>query len=128
MKTLLFILLSFIAITATVSGILMISQPDGSILQLKPELLAGSPFSNYLVPGILLACVVGVVNVVAVFLNMMRHRQRYNAAIAGGAVIITWILVQVMMIGTIHWLHILYFSAGILVVLGAYQLKGRWAV
>lgn len=128
MKTLLFILLSFIAITATVSGKLMISQPDGSILQLKPELLAGSPFSNYLVPGILLACVVGVVNVVAVFLNMMRHRQRYNAAIAGGAVIITWILVQVMMIGTIHWLHILYFSAGILVVLGAYQLKGRWAV
>ncbi|HRE37405.1 MAG TPA: hypothetical protein PK092_03105 [Chitinophagaceae bacterium] len=128
MKTLLFILLSFIAITATVSGILMISQPDGSILQLKPELLAGSPFSNYLVPGILLACVVGVVNLVAVFLNMMRHRQRYNAAIAGGAVIITWILVQVMMIGTIHWLHILYFSAGILVVLGAYQLKGRWAV
>ena len=128
MKTLLFILLSFIAITATVSGILMISQPDGSILKLKPELLAGSPFSNYLVPGILLACVVGVVNVVAVFLNMMRHRQRYNAAIAGGAVIITWILVQVMMIGTIHWLHILYFSAGILVVLGAYQLKGRWAV
>lgn len=128
MKTLLFILLSFIAITATVSGILMISQPDGSILQLKPELLAGSPFSNYLVPGILLACVVGVVNLIAVFLNMMRHRQRYNAAIAGGAVIITWILVQVMMIGTIHWLHILYFSAGILVVLGAYQLKGRWAV
>ncbi len=128
MKTLLFILLSFIAITATVSGILMISQPDGSILKLKPELLAGSPFSNYLVPGILLACVVGVVNLVAVFLNMMRHRQRYNAAIAGGAVIITWILVQVMMIGTIHWLHILYFSAGILVVLGAYQLKGRWAV
>lgn len=128
MKTLLFILLSFIAITATVSGKLMISQPDGSILQLKPELLAGSPFSNYLVPGILLACVVGVVNLVAVFLNMMRHRQRYNAAIAGGAVIITWILVQVMMIGTIHWLHILYFSAGILVVLGAYQLKGRWAV
>ena len=128
MKTLLFILLSFIAITATVSGILMISQPDGSILQLKPELLAGSPFSNYLVPGVLLACVVGVVNLIAVFLNMMRHRQRYNAAIAGGAVIITWILVQVMMIGTIHWLHILYFSAGILVVLGAYQLKGRWAV
>jgi len=128
MKTLLFILLCFIAITATVSGILMISQPDGSILNLKPELLSGSPFSNYLVPGILLACIVGAVNLVAAFLNMMRHRHRYNAAIAGGAVIITWILVQVMMIGTIHWLHILYFSAGALVILGAYQLKGRWAV
>ena len=128
MKTLLFILLSFIAITATISGILMISQPDGSISHLKPELLSGSPFKNYLVPGILLAGGVGAVNLVAVFLNMMRHRQRYNAAIAGGAVIIVWILVQVMMIGTIHWLHILYFSAGILVVLGAYQLKGRWAV
>jgi hypothetical protein len=128
MKTLLFILLSFIAVTATISGILMISQPDGSILHLKPELLAGSPFKNFMVPGILLACVVGAVNLAAVFLNIMRHRQRYNVAIAGGAVMVTWILVQVMMIGTIHWLHILYFSIGLLVVLGAYQLKGRWAV
>ena len=106
----------------------MISQPDGGVLYLNQELLAGSPFTDYRVPGILLAGVVGGVILGAAFLNMMRHRQRYNAAIAGGAIIIGWIIVQVIMIGTIHWLHVLYFSAGILVVLGAYQLKGRWAV
>ena len=128
MKTLLFALVSFIGVTAIISGILMISQPDGGVLYLNQELLAGSPFTDYRVPGILLAGVVGGVNLGAAFLNMMRHRQRYNAAIAGGAIIIGWIIVQVIMIGTIHWLHVLYFSAGILVVLGAYQLKGRWAV
>lgn len=128
MKTLLFVLICFIAFTAAVSGILMISRPDGSILNLNPDLLAGSPFKNYLIPGILLAFVVGGLNLVAVFLNLNRHRQRYNAAITGGVVIIVWIIVQVILIGTIHWLHIIYFGAGMLVVSAAYQLKGRWAV
>jgi hypothetical protein len=128
MRTLLFILLCFIAITAIISGILMISRPDGSILQLKTELLSVSPFKNYLIPGLLLTIIVGGVNLVAVFFSLMRHRQRFNVAMAGGAVIIGWIVVQVILIGTLHWLHILYFSAGILVFLGAYQLKGRWAV
>jgi len=128
MKTLLLILVSFIALTSTLSGLLMISNPDGGIMNLQLSLVKGTPFKNFLIPGILLMVVVGGVNVLAVFYNMQRHPNRYNWAIAGGIMISGWIVVQMILIHTAHWLHILYLGIGIIIILLAYQLKGKWAV
>jgi uncharacterized membrane protein len=128
MKSILFFLLVFIALTSTLSGLLMISKPDGSILQLNTELLRDTPFHNFLLPGILLTVIVGGINMMAVFFNIQRNPNRYNWAIAGGCMICGWILIQMLMINAVHWLHLLYFFIGLLVILMAYQLKGKWAV
>lgn len=126
MKTILFILISFIAITALLSGILLISNPDGSIMNLPLSLLDGTPFNDFKIPGILLAAIVGGINLLAVFFNLQRHRDRYNWALAGGVAITSWIIAQMILTGAVHWLHILYFAVGILITLLAYQLKGKW--
>jgi hypothetical protein len=128
MKTFLFIMLSFIAVTATLSGLLMISKPDGSILNLPLSLLEGTSFKNFLLPGILLTVLVGGTNLLAVFYNMQRHAKRYNWALAGGIMISGWIIVQVMILHASHWLHFVYLGIGVLIILIAYQLKGKWAV
>ena len=128
MKTILFILVSFIAITATLSGLLMITKPDGSILNLPINLLEPTPFRNYLVPGILLTAFVGFVNLIAVFFNLQRHPNRFNWAMAGGLMISVWILVQFFLLRAAHWLHFIYLGIGLLIILIAYQLKGKWAV
>lgn len=128
MKTILFVMVSFIAITATFSGLLMISNPDGSLLNLPISLLQGSPFKDFRVPGILLTIVVGGINLLAVFYNMQRHINRYNWAMAGGFIICGWIIMQMLLIHAAHWLHFLYLGIGILIILLAYQLKGKWAV
>ena len=128
MKTLLFILISFIAVTSTLSGILMISKPNGEILNLPINLLEGTPFKDFLVPGLLLTIIVGGVNLLAVFYNIQRHPNRYNWAITGGIVIIGWIISQMLLIRTLHWLHFIYVGIGFLIILIAYQLKGKWAV
>lgn len=128
MKSLLFILVSLIAITAGLSGLLMISRPDGSILNLPIDLLASTPFRSYLIPGILLTTVVGGLNLLAVFFNMQRHPGRYNWAIAGGLAVSLWILLQFIFIGAAHWLHFVCLGTGVLVIFIAYQLKGKWAV
>jgi len=128
MRTILFILISFIALTAIVSGLLMISYPNGEIMNLSPGLLNGTPFTDFRLPGILLTIVVGGVNLIAVFYNMQRHANRYNWAMAGGFMISGWIVVQMILIQTVHWLHFIYLGAGILIILLAYQLKGKWAV
>jgi len=128
MKTLLFILISFIAITALLSGIIMVSNPDGSIMNLPLSLLNGTPFKNFTIPGLILAIIVGGVNLVAVFFNLKRHKTRYNWATAGGLVITGWIIVQMFLIGSVHWLHLFYLAIGILIMLLAWQLKGRWMV
>jgi hypothetical protein len=128
MKTLLFILVCFIAITATLSGLLMISNPDGGILNLPLSLLQGTPFRNYLVPGILLTVFVGGVNLTAVIYNIQRHPNRYGWAMAGGFIISGWIIVQMILIHAVHWLHFIYLGIGLLIMLMAYQIKGKWAV
>ena len=128
MKSLLFIIVSFIAVTSTLSGLLMISNPDGGIMNLSLSLLDGTPFKDFLIPGILLTTIVGGVNLLAVFYNMQRHVNRYNWAIAGGIMISGWIVVQMILIHTAHWLHFLYLGTGLLIILLAYQLKGKWAV
>lgn len=128
MKLLLFILVTFIAVTSTLSGSLMITDPSGNMLNLPLNLLEGTPFKNFLVPGILLFGVVGTINLIAVFYHLQRHPARYNWAMAGGAVITGWIIIQMILISTVHWLHFLYLGIGIMVFFIAYQLKGKWAV
>lgn len=127
MKSLLLILLCFIAFTSVVSGIMMISGPDGKIMNLPLSLLKGTPFRNFLVPGILLTFIVGGINLLAAYYNLLKRTNQYNWAIAGGLVISAWIIVQMILIRAAHWLHFLYLGTGIFIVLLAYQLKGKWA-
>lgn len=126
MKTLLLVLISFVALTGTVSGLIMMSDPGGVILNLPIGLLQDTPFKDFMIPGLLLFTIVGGVNLLAVFFNMQRNPNRYNWAMAAGISITGWIVVQLLLIGYGNLLHYLYLGIGILVFLLAYQLKGKW--
>ncbi len=127
-KRLLTLLLFFIAVTSMVSGLLLVISPGGAMLNLSLSLLDGTSFKNFLIPGILLFAVVGGVNMYAAFVNLLKRQNRYNWAIKGGVVIIGWIIAQMIIISTVHWLHILYLTIGISIILLSVQLKGKWAV
>ena len=125
MKSFLFLLVTFIAITSTLSGLLMINNPGGEILNLPTTILNGTPFKNFLVPGILLTAIVGSVNLLAIFYSIQRQPKLYDWSMAGGVVITGWIIVQMLLIQAVHWLNFLYLGIGILIILIAYQLKGK---
>jgi hypothetical protein len=128
MKLFLFILVAFVALTATFSGLIIISNPaDGGMIHLQQDMLANTPFKSFLVPGIILTVLVGGVNMVAVALNIRRHPGRYNWAMAGGVMITGWIVVQMILLNAFSWLQLVYLGAGLLIILTAYQLKGKWA-
>jgi hypothetical protein len=128
MRIILFMLVSLVALTSTISGMMMINDPDGTLLQLSPSLLENTPFRNYLVPGILLAGVVGGIGIGAVYMLTTGSINRYNWSMACGVVLIGWLIVQMIMIQAAHWLHFAFLGAGVLIILLAYQLKGKWAV
>lgn len=129
MKTLLFILVSFVAVTATISGLIIISNPNnGGIINLSANLLKETPFKNFFIPGLVLTVIVGGINLLAVFYNIQRHANRYNWAMAGGAMLSVWVIVQMILIRSFSWLQFLYLGVGLLTILTAYQLKGKWAV
>lgn len=49
----------FTGAAGLISGLLLVAKPDGSLLNAKMSALVGSPFSNWRVPGVLLATLVG---------------------------------------------------------------------
>lgn len=128
MKTFLNLLLGFVAMSSTFSGLLLIMQPDGSVLNLSTSLLSGTPFPDFSIPGLLLSVVVGGIHLVAIVQNMKHAVSRYNWAMAAGLVLASWIIVQMLLIDAVNWLQFLYLFIGVLTIFISYQLKGKWAV
>jgi len=103
----------FVGIGAVISGGLLIAAPSGEYLQTTPEMLKGSPFGNFLAPGLILALVNGAGQLLAGVLTFRRHPAAAFVAMVFGLGLIIWIFVQVNLIGGGHWLQISYFALGV---------------
>jgi hypothetical protein len=126
MKTILFILVSFLALSTMLAALLMMSVPDGSLLSLSTDLLKQSVFKNFVLPGMLLLIFVGLINLVALYYNLINHKLKYNLSIAGGVMTLVWIVIQYSIIHQTFWVEFLYVVVGLSVILISLQLKGKY--
>ena len=127
MKIILLILLSAVGITSVICGIIMITNPDGSILKLSRDLLKPTPFEEFFIPGLVLL-LVGLTNTVAAILVVLNKRKWYRWSITAGALITGWIIAQMILIQTVNGMQILYLGAGLFILLLSWQLRGKWVV
>lgn len=106
----------FVALTAFAGGAALIAgsvSPDaGLAIVPPPEYLQGSPFDSYVVPGVILAMVLGGVHLVAFVMLVRRHRWAHFTAAAAGFDALIWIFVQMVYI-PFSPLQAVYFLAGI---------------
>ena len=72
-------------VAGLVGGVLLAAAPDGSLLRADPATLAGSPFSDWRVPGVLLAGLVGGGFLLAGWWQWRGHRYARGLSIAAGA-------------------------------------------
>ncbi len=128
MRTLLFILIAFVAVTATVSGILLMANPDGRTFNMPLTLLNGTPFKSFLIPGMILTIAVGAVNMLAFFHYYKEYKYMYDWTLAGGIMLTLWSIVQMILLQSFFWLQIFYLGIGILIILLSFQLKGKWII
>ena len=108
---------AFVALTALAGGaVLMIGALDAGFSSSwtpPAEYLEGSPFPSYLVPGVILAVVIGGGHVFA-FAELERRRPwALLAAAAAGFALLIWIFVQMAVI-PFSVLQAVYFGAGLL--------------
>jgi hypothetical protein len=82
-------------------------------LKFPLEWLSRSPFTSYLIPGIVLLTVNGIGSLVGGIASIKRYRYAGDIAAALGLFLALWIVIQVWWIGGIYWLHILYFVLGV---------------
>ena len=114
-RSTLLVIEAFVAVTAFAGGLALTLGamiPDLSMVITPPaEYLEGSPFSSYLVPGLVLALVLGGLNAIAFVLLLQRRPSALFAAATAGYAAIIWIFVQMMVI-PFSFLQAVYFIAG----------------
>jgi hypothetical protein len=114
-------LLLFNGIGALYGGFSLMTHPDGSGLHLSMHLLQHTPFSNYLIPGLVLFVINGLFSITAVMLVATRYRGYELYILAQGVLLAAWLLVQIAFIRTLDIMHaIMGFTALGLLVCGAF--------
>lgn len=114
----------FNGLSGVAGGVGLIADPTAAALGMELEWLQGTPFSNYLIPGIVLLVFNGLGNLTAAFLSVFRNPYRSHIALFFGLLMMIWIISQVAWIGYKSFLQPLYFSTGLLqTILGVSLLK-----
>lgn len=123
MRHILTALLAFVGLTAGVCGIQMIIFPDGSGLDLPVSLLGPTPFNSFVIPGLILAFVVGGSSMAALFFRLAHKSRWYFWTISAGMILCGWIIGQMLLVQAANWLHFVYTCAGALIVFLALKEK-----
>jgi len=102
----------FIGLGAVAGGLGLVLKPSGANLRMPVELLSGSPFSDYFIPGMVLLVSNGLGSLAGGVATFLRYRHAGEIAVALGAFLTMWIVAQAWWIGLSHWLQPLYFGLG----------------
>ena len=111
-------LLTFGALNAIGGGAYGLSGAAG----VPSEWLAGSPFSDYFIPSLILLVVVGGSFVMAAIVVFAGLRIARMAALAAGLVVLVWLVAQVAIIGYVSWMQPTTAAAGVVVLVLAWLL------
>lgn len=124
-KIVIVLLLLITALNAMVAGGMFVFDPSGHQMGLNAEYLKYSPFNTFLIPGIVLFLVNGVMNLFTAVMVVKNHPQLKKLVTLQGILLSGWIVVQVLMVRDINPLHIVMISVGVIfIVFGTtYKIK-----
>jgi hypothetical protein len=115
-------LLLLTAINATVAGVLFIVDPSGHGMGMNVSYIMDSPFNTYLIPGLVLLIVNGLLNFIAAYFVFRKKPFASFWVIAQGILLSGWIVIQVIMVKDISMLHIIMFTIGMILTMSGFLL------
>ena len=121
------ILLSILAINAIGGSLYLITDPSGEAIQIPIELLDGTPFNNYLIPGIILLFAIGILSPVTIILTIKNDKHYPWFIILQGCVLIGWLTVELMLNKDffVPLLHFSLYTIGILLLVLGFIIR-KW--
>lgn len=115
---LLFVLI-FQGFSGIYGGLMLMIDPGGTLLNIPVRLLDNTPFSDFLIPGLILFVILGIAPLIAVYPLWKPAGRGWFFALLIGLALIIWISVQILLIGyqADPPLQAVYGSAGLLIIL-----------
>jgi uncharacterized BrkB/YihY/UPF0761 family membrane protein len=80
-------------------GLVLVIDPTGATIGLPLERLEGSPFQDFLVPGLVLLTLLGAGPLLVVVGLRRGHPWSRAAALGIGAMLLVWLAVQILVVG-----------------------------
>ena len=112
-------LLVFIGVGALISGPMLFLAPDGHPMKLSVDMLQGTPFTNFLIPGLVLFLFVGIFPILVSYgllrqpswqwaeaINVCKkYHWSWTASWAAGIIMLIWIIVETSLLGYVSFLQ-----------------------
>jgi hypothetical protein len=112
-------LLVFIGVGALISGPMLFLAPDGHLMKLSVDMLQGTPFTNFLIPGLVLFLFVGIFPILVSYgllrqpswqwaeaINVCKkYHWSWTASWAAGIIMLIWIIVETSLLGYVSFLQ-----------------------
>jgi len=122
-RTIAMILLALVGITAMFGGAALILDPSGHSMRLSTDGLAGTMFTNYRGPGIILFLLIGVLGLSVALLTAGNYKNCPVLIFYQGVILTGWIMAQIYLLPQTHFLQAVYGIFGVmLMLLGSYLL------
>ncbi|MBF7097199.1 hypothetical protein [Alkalibacter mobilis] len=103
----------FVGLGALFGGYTAISDPTGKSIGLDAEVaLRYGPFDDFLIPGLFLFVIIGLGNLFVGYLGIGKSRLFSFASFAQGAVLVSWIVIQCLILADVNVLHGIFFVIG----------------
>lgn len=116
-------LLLLTGLNAVFAGYLLISDPTGKGMDMTTDILKHSPFSSFLIPGMILFWVLGISNIIVAVLTVKKQGNYALLVIAEGAVLLGWLLVQMFLLQTANGLHLIMGIIAVALILAGFVIK-----
>jgi hypothetical protein len=104
---------------ALAGGMALVMEPGGSVMHFDVTILSGSPFADFLIPGLILGGLFGIGSLIVAGLGVARRRAAPFLAFAIGCAQMIWIVVQLAIIQELSFLHPTFFLVGLAIAVTA---------
>lgn len=127
----LYVLQAFLGLGAIAGGLGLLSDPSGRMMGMSSSVLERSPFSDFLIPGLLLLLIFGFLPLLVLYGLFKKPDWSWAASLTPFKTLhsawslslyvgfgqIIWIMVQTYMMNAVAIVHVFYMSLGMLIQL-----------
>ena len=123
--------LGFLALGAIGGGGVLIISPTGELIGIPLSELKNSPFNSFLIPGIILFSVLGLIPLLLIVALLKKPESRlaeqinlfkdmhwpWTFSIYIAFTLIGWIQIQMVFLQSVHWLHTFYMFYAVAIII-----------